>query len=199
MKHRVMAASIVAIFLSFLAYGTGAFFTAEEQAHNIITTNGIDIELEEWQETEDGIVPYPQDEPVRVMPGVTVSKIVTIKNLEAEAYIRARYEVVIADSEGNIMPISREELADIITVTVNEEAWLRKTDDVEWWYYASGVMPGETTDAFFTEVILDGPNMTNEYQNCTIQVNVSAQAVQIANNGSDVFNAAGWPADEGGE
>ena len=35
--------------------------------------------------------------------------------------------------------------------------------------------------------------MGNEYQNATATVNVSAQAVQNANNGDTVMDAKGWP------
>ena len=37
--------------------------------------------------------------------------------------------------------------------------------------------------------------MTNEYQNCTVEVIVKAQGVQTANNGSSALEAAGWPAE----
>ena len=35
--------------------------------------------------------------------------------------------------------------------------------------------------------------MGNAYQNCTANVVISAQAVQTANNGDTVMEAAGWP------
>ena len=35
--------------------------------------------------------------------------------------------------------------------------------------------------------------MTDEYQNCTVEVVVYAQAVQVANNGDSATAAAGWP------
>jgi len=47
----------------------------------------------------------------------------------------------------------------------------------------------------FWEVVFSGVNMTNEYQNCTIEIDVDAQAVQTANNGSSVLEAAGWSAE----
>ena len=37
------------------------------------------------------------------------------------------------------------------------------------------------------------PDMGNEYQNATATVDVSAQAVQTANNGDTVMDAKGWP------
>jgi len=192
MKKKILLLAAVAICAAILASGTLAYFTSEDQAHNVITTDAVDIEIEEWQDEIGN--PYP-DEKIEVMPGVTVSKIATIKNLEAEAYIRAKFAIVITDESGNEMQISPETLASIITLTVNGEDWIRKDGDGEWWYYADSVVTGASTEAFFTEVVFDGPNMTNEYQNCTVEVIVDAQAVQTANNGDSAIEAAGWPAE----
>lgn len=192
MKKKILLLAAVAICAAILASGTLAYFTAEDQVHNVITTNAVDIEIEEWQDEIGN--PYP-DEPINVMPGVTVSKIATIKNMEAEAYIRAKFDVVITQADGNVMELSPETLASIITLTMNGDDWLRKDGDGQWWYYADAVAPGASTEAFFTEVVFDGPNMTNEYQNCTVEVIVSTQAVQTANNGDSAIEAAGWPAE----
>lgn len=195
MKKKLLLLAAIAICTAILASGTLAYFTAENQVHNVVTTNAVDIEIEEWQKTDEGLVPYPKDEPIDVMPGVTVSKIATIKNMEAEAYIRAKFEVVITDADGKVMELSPETLASIISVTMNGDDWLRKTGDGKWWYYAEAVANSASTEPLFTEVIFDGPNMTNEYQNCTVEVIVKAQAVQTANNGDNAMEAAGWPAE----
>ena len=194
MKKKIFLLASAVIYLAILASGTIAYFTAEDEVHNVITSDAVDIQIEEWQKAGDEFVPYPKESPIEVMPGVTVSKIVTIKNLEAESYIRAKFEVVINDSNGNVMQISPETLAGIITLTMNGEDWMRKDGDDEWWYYADSVEMGASTEAFFTEVVFDGPNMTNEYQNCTVEVIVDAQAVQTSNNGESAIEAAGWPA-----
>ncbi len=193
MKKRLLLLAAAVICLATVATGTLAYFTKETEVHNVITTDGVDIEIEEWQETAEGLVPYPKEEPIKVMPGVTVSKIATIKNKEAESYIRAKFEVVITGSDGEVMDLSPETLASIITITINGEEWLRKTGDGEWWYYAKSVEEGVDTEPFFTDVTFDGPNMTNEYQNCIVEINVMAQAVQAANNGDSAVEAAGWP------
>lgn len=193
MKKKILLLAVVAICAAIIASGTLAYFTAEDQVHNVITSGAVDIEIEEWQDKIGN--PYP-DDPISVMPGVTVSKIATIKNLEAEAYIRAKFEVVITREDGSAMELSPETLASIISLTMNGEDWLRKDGDGEWWYYADAVAAGASTEAFFTEVVFDGPNMTNEYQNCTVEVIVKAQAVQTANNGESALEAAGWPATE---
>lgn len=195
MKKKVLLLAVIAICAAICASGTLAYFTAEDRAHNVITTNGIGILIEEWQETAAGLVPYPKDKPIDVMPGVAVSKIAAVKNLEADAYIRAKIDLTVMDPEGNVMDLSGETLEKIISVAVNTDHWIRKADDGQWWYYSEVVDGGDTTEALFTEVVFSGPNMTNEYQRCTVNVVVTAQAVQAANNGEAVMEAAGWPAE----
>ena len=192
MKKKILLVAVTAMCIAILASGTLAFFTAEDVVHNVITTSSVNIEIEEWQHQVGN--PYP-DAPIRVMPSVTVSKIATIKNLDAEAFIRAKFDVVITREDGSVMQLAPETLASIITLTMNGEDWLRKSGDGVWWYYNDSVAPGDSTEPFFTEVVFDGPNMTNEYQNCTVEVIVKAQGVQKANNGRDPLEASGWPAE----
>ena len=191
MKKKILSVAAIAICLAVLASGTLAYFTAEDQVHNVITSSAVDIAIEEWKD-EVGGTPYP-NEPIQVMPGTTVSKIVTVKNIEAKSYIRANFEIIITDANGNKMDISPETLASIVTVAVNGEHWQQKTGEMNWWYYNDAVATGVVTEPLFTEVVFDGPNMTNEYQNCTVEINVYAQAVQTANNGDSALEAAGWP------
>jgi len=190
-KKKILTVAAIVICLAVLASGTLAYFTADVQIHNVITSNGVSIEIEEWQD-EVGGTPYPK-EPIKVMPGVTVDKIVTVKNKEAESYIRARFEVIIKNANGEKMNLLPETLAGIVTVAVNGNHWNQKNGEMNWWYYTDAADPGAVTEPLFTEVEFNGPNMTNEYQNCTVEVIVYAQAVQSANNGSSALEAAGWP------
>ena len=190
MKKKLLLLAMMVICAAVLAPGTLAYFTAEDTAHNVITTKSVDIKIEEWQNQVGN--QYPT-ELISVMPGTTVSKIVTVKNMEASSYIRAKFEIIITRKDGSVMELSSETLEKIISLTMNGEDWLRKEGDSEWWYYNAPVAGGDSTNAFFTEVVFDGMNMTNEYQNCTAQINVKAQAVQTANNGATVMEAAGWP------
>lgn len=61
-----------------------------------------------------------------------------------------------------------------------------------YYYYKEALKPGEVTAPIFTAVTFK-PEMGNEYQNATATVDVSAQAVQTANNGDTVMDAKGWP------
>ncbi len=195
MKKKLLILAMLVICATSIASGTLAYFTAEETAHNVITSSGVNIKIEEWQETDEGLIPYPKEKPIQVMPNTKVSKIVTVKNEDADSFIRVGYEIILKDNEGNVMDISLETLASIVSVNLNEVEWLRKEGDDNWWYYNKNVSGGEVTAPLFTEVVFDGPNMTNEYQNCIVEVIVNAQAVQTANNGDSVMEAEGWPED----
>ena len=190
MKRKILALAAAAVLAAASVTGTIAYFTAEDTAHNVITTAGIDIAIEEWQETEQGLLPYP-DKPVEIMPGTTVSKIALIRNDDEKAFIRAKFEIVVFDQDGNIMEIAEDELKNIIRIETGEK-WTEKDG---WYYYDEAVLTGEKTEPLFTEVHFDGPMMTNEYQNCKAEINVLAQAVQTAHNGETAIEALGWPED----
>ena len=66
------------------------------------------------------------------------------------------------------------------------------TDSDGYIYYAKPVAAGEATEILFDTVHF-APEMGNEYQNCTANIIISAQAVQTANNGNTVMDAKGWP------
>ena len=190
MKKKILLLAVFALCMAILATSSLAYFTAEEETHNVITTAGVDIELQEWQQTADGLVPYP-GEKLAVMPGATVSKIVTVKNLQAPVYIRAKFDVVITLDEGETPTIPEG----LVTVHVNGDEWVRKDGDTEWWYYNGVVEEDASTEAFVTSVEFSGPDMGNEYQNSEIDVIVTAQAVQVANNGTNALTATGWSAE----
>lgn len=193
MKKKILCLAALMIGVSVLTSGTLAYFTAQEQVHNVITTDGVDIQIEEWQKTTNVIVAYPKNTPIRVMPGTTVSKIADVKNLEAESYIRATFEIIFLDADGKEMQLSQEVLEKLVSVPVNTKDWIQKDGDTTWWYYKDAVQTNEVTENFFSEVIFQGAYMTNEYQNCKVDIVVKAQAVQAAHNGNTVLEAAGWP------
>lgn len=196
MKKKYLIAVAALLVLSMAVGGTLAYFTSKKVVHNVITTSGVDIDLVEWQDPDgDGkLEPYP-DAPLSAMPGTKISKIVTIENNQADAYIRARFEIVVTGADGKVMDLTQEELSRVITVTMpSGSGWQQKAGDNTWWYYVNSVATDEATEALFTEVVFDGPNMGNEYQNCTVEVIVYAEGVQTANNGATALEAAGWPA-----
>lgn len=190
MKKRIFAFAVVVICLSILASTTLAYFTDTDTARNVITSGGVDIAIEEWQQTTEGLVPYPKDKPITVMPATTVSKIVTVKNNEAQSFIRVKLKLTIKGSAGKEMSLSETELEKIIHLAMNTQDWMLKDG---WWYYGSAVNTEAATTPLMTGVSFDGINITNEYQNCTLEINVYAQAVQAANNSANALESLGWP------
>ena len=189
MKKRIFAVAVVLICLSVLASTTIAYFTDSDVARNVITSGGIDIRIVEQQMVEDSLVDYPS-EPIPVMPATTVSKIVSVQNTDEPAWIRATYTVTVYDAENKAMEIPADELAKVILITPDDASWTLKDG---WWYHNIAVATGKMTAPLFEEVVFSGPDMDNKYQNCTVVIDVKAEAVQTANNGTTVWEALGWP------
>lgn len=187
MKKKLIAAALLVMGIAILSAGTIAYFTSQTTAHNVITSGGVDIVLEEWMD-EDCTTPYPTDKAVPVMPGQSITKIVTVKNEDADAYVRAQFHITVLDADGD--KISPDNLDKAIVIECSED-WEQGEDG--WYYYSQPLEVGQVTPPLFSEVVFDGPNMTNEYQNCTVTVDVIAQAVQVANNGETWREAQGWP------
>ena len=190
MKKRLIACTLLVLCLTVAMEGTMAYYTAEEAALNVITTGELDITLVEQQLVDGKLEPYP-DEPIHIMPSVTVSKIVTVENHDGPAYIRARYTIDVKNAAGEAMELDAQTLDKLIDVLGADSKWIYGVDG--WFYYESAVPMSGVTEPLFEQVHFSGPNMTNEYQNCTVEILVEAQAVQVAHNGSSALEAKGWP------
>lgn len=184
MKRKLFFIAVIVICLSLTAYGTLAYFTAEETAHNVITTGNVDIKLLEWAD-ENRKDAFPKEGLSGVMPNTSVTKIVEVKNTGlGAAWVRVdvRKAIVMEDEKEN------PDLG-LIKIDFNEKDWALSTDG--YWYYKTPLEPGETTKPLFTTVTFD-KTMGNDYQNSTATVTVSAHAIQTANNGT-IYTEAGWP------
>ena len=185
MKKKIVAAALIVSMLSISALGTLAYFTDTGIAHNVITSGKVDITLND-------AMGYDGDkQPVRelkgVMPGVTYDKVVSVTN-EADsqnAWVRIKLEKVIEpapDVEAEINP-------SLVIINFPEKSkWVEKGD---YWYYTDILKPGETTENLFETVTVD-KNMGNEYQNSTVKILVTAEAVQADNNGGTYTEIKSW-------
>jgi len=195
MKRKAFLLALATICLMILTQGTLAYYNTQDTAHNIITTSGVDVDVVEYQQTDNGLAPFP-GKVTGVMPGTAVSKVVTVKNLQAPAYVRVRYQITLLDENKRPIPLTADEIKAILQVTVDEDTWLQKAGDtLPWWYYPTALGTDEATTPLFEEVIFAGEEMTNAYQNCDVLIDVITQATQAANNGTDALTAAGWPED----
>lgn len=181
MKRKLLILSVLVICVATLAAGTLAYFTSEGTAHNVITTGGVDITLQEW--ADEGKT-KPFEDLTGIMPGMTVTKIAEIKNTGAsEAWVRVKVEKNIRlAGEGEVNP-------DLVELALDTANWTEKDG---YYYYKKALKPGEVTAPVFSAVTFNA-SMGNEYQNATATVDVYAQAVQTANNGETALNAQGWP------
>ena len=182
MKKKILLVTAVVICLAIAATGTLAYFTAEDMAHNVITTGGVEITVQEWADEEKQT---PFEDVTGIMPGMTVTKIAEIKNTGAsDAWVRVKVEKSIK-LQGEGTPDTA-----LVELNLNLTDWTQGKDG--YLYYNKVLKPGEVTEPLFTAVTFN-VTMGNEYQNATATVDVSAQAVQTANNGDTVMDAKGWP------
>ena len=182
MKRKLLILSVLAICIATLAAGTLAYFTSEGKAHNVLTTGGVEIAVQEWAD-ENKQTPF--EDLKGIMPGMTVTKIAEIKNTGAsDAWVRVKVEKNIKlQGEGTPDTALVELNLNLTDWTLGEDGYL---------YYNKVLKPGEVTEPLFTAVTFN-VTMGNEYQNATATVDVVAQAVQTANNGDTVMDAKGWP------
>ena len=87
MKKKIIAFAALVLCMTVFASSTLAYFTKDDVATNVFTTGGIDINLVEKHNDNGVIVDYPRD-PISVMPGTTVSKIVTVENLDERGFAK---------------------------------------------------------------------------------------------------------------
>ena len=183
MKRKILLLALLVICVTGVAAGSLAYFNAEGAAHNVITTGGVDITLREWADDEKT---QPFQDLTGIMPNTEVTKIAEIENTGAsEVWVRVKIEKNIEltrDGTPN---------TDMVALDINTADWTAGADG--YYYYNVALAPGETTAPVFTTVTFR-PEMGNEYQNATATVDVIAQAVQTANNGTSAADAAGWPA-----
>ena len=190
MKKRILYIAAIIICLSLITGGTYAYYTTSDTARNVITSGGVEVAVVEQQLVNGTLQPYPS-QPIPVMPATTVSKIVSVQSTEQAAWVRMNYTLTVYDADGKKMDIPADELAKVIVITPDATNWTQKDG---WWYYNTAVKSGETTKPLFEEVAFSGQHMDNKYQLCTVVIDVTAQAVQQANNGATVWEALGWPA-----
>lgn len=191
MKKKAFVAAIAIICIAVATSETLAFFTAEETTGNVITSGGIDIEVVEKTIGENEVLmDFPEEGIKNVLPGTVVSKIVQVKNTGvSDAWIRVKVNSVMTDENGNNIMVTSEVQQPAITFQVLK-GWIKGEDG--YYYFSSPVTYEALTEALFEEVKFE-ETMGNEYQNTTAHIIISAEAVQTANNGSNVLEAIGWP------
>ena len=108
MKRKILLVSALVICMAVSITGTLAYYQAETQAHNVITTGSVDIRLQEWADEEKTV---PFKDPDGIMPGTSVTKIAEVKNTD---------RLKAAHSAANV--ITKESAMDGMSIPVNAGA-----------------------------------------------------------------------------
>lgn len=190
MKRKIFSLALVIGLLAIAVGSTAAYFTTSETAHNVITTHKVNIDIQETTIVADENgkieeVPFGSVSFEHVMPTATVSKIVKVQMPKdsATAWVRVKIEknVTLADdTAGN---------TDYMMIDI-EDGWEQGEDG--WYYYEKPLKAEGITEPIFEKVQFSHA-MGNNHQNAKANIVITAQAVQTANNGSTVMEAAGWP------
>lgn len=190
MKKKIITIALIVSLVAVAAVGSNAYFTAAEKATNVITSGSVKIDLLEMSVPADG-KPVPFEDVSGVMPGASVSKVVTVRNTgDNAAWVRVSVGKAIALREG----VTGEPDLSLVRFDLNSENW---TEHDGYYYYNTALEPGAETEPLFTAVTF-AAEMGNMYQESTATVTVLAQATQLVHNGASAIEAAGWPAETEG-
>lgn len=181
LKLRLLLIAIAAIVVTMFSQGTLAYYTTVGKATNVVTSGNIKFIIRE--KTAAG-TDFPK-EGVYIVPGDIVSKKVTIESVcDHPFYLRVKLVYGINGEN----ELTAEEC---FGLDIDRQNWIEKDG---WFYYKDIVQSGETTTAIFSEVEIIGEKVDNSYIGKTLNLTVSAQAVQSENNPADTpMDAVGWP------
>lgn len=138
-----------------------------------VHTGDVDVELNEYQKDASGAeVPYDDTAPRQVLPGEKVDKIVKVRNLAQDAYVRL--QVTYLDRDGCSAYLQDENL------DIDEELWQKYGD---WWYYrpAGGQPLARSQEVTFMTGFQVDRNLGNEVEEGAFEISLTVQAVQAKN------------------
>lgn len=180
MKKKPIFFIIALVLLLGVVGGTYAYFTTGAVTHNVISTGRVMVELVEYSGAADSFSKEIMD----ALPGGSYDKVVMAKNTgESEAWVRITFTKTASDSSGKVLN------ADVIGLDTAGSGWLERDG---WFYYDAPLKAGESTKPIGGTVVLP-LGMGNEWQRAKLTIDVTMEAVQVANNGASVLDAMGWP------
>ena len=170
MKKKWTITAVLVLVVALLAVGTWAYFSAVGRADNVITMGSVKLALHD----EDGTgQPFTT---VSAMPGSVVDKVVYVENVGSGAfYTRVKITPEVVAANGELVPLTDRSL---LTLDLNDTDWIPGTDG--YYYYNGTLSPKAATSKLFNHVTFS-KDMGNEYQNTTVHIYVTAEAVQTAN------------------
>lgn len=176
MKRKLLALPFLLCML-FSMPAQAAETTYKTEVQNNISLGQVAIDLSEYQLDKDGKeIPYAN--PRKIIPGETVSKIVRIKNLGNDAWIRVKAEYT---AEEGINGFTDENLQ------LSGDKWERHGD---YYYYKEPVKSGNSVD--FIKAVTIPEEWGNIYADKTLSINITSEAVQERNFTPDFTSDDPW-------
>ena len=179
--------AFIAVTIAVFSPHTLAFFRQDENRESDAMLGGsVSVEISESMIPEGGTSPVPYADPVSIMPGNTVSKIVVVNNVGGSpVYVRVRVDKELLLAGANVPGADLSK----VTFEINEEHWEERDG---YYYYKEALGVGKATKPLFTEVSF-AADMDNSFAGGQILFHVNAYATQANQNGASVFEAQGWP------
>ncbi len=184
----VSLVAFIAVTVAVFSTRTVAFFFDDaKMGIQTIHSGDLTIELREATVLPGTTEPVFTNDPIRITPGSTASKIVTVKNVgDCPAYIRVKFspEIVLSAEYTGTVPDRS-----LVGCEINTFAW---TYYDGYYYCNETLLSGQESAPLFTVVSFD-PKMDNTYTNSTVTFHIDAQAVQANGNGASALEAEAWP------
>lgn len=180
-KIKLLVASMAVA--AILVGGSLAWFQFHQSVPNHFTTGSVKTDIIEHFNPNS-------PEATNMQPGVKVQKEVTVKNLgKSPAIIRVKLDPE-WDAKGNLPQESAAKAVTLdTTAAVKSGDWIYNPAD-GYYYYTKLVNPEASTSQLLNNVMLNGDfNLTNDYQDRGLTVNVTSDAIQATNGAwEDAWN-----------
>ncbi len=168
-----------------------AFRTHTGRVNDHIVYGSVELEVIENTLSGGVEVPFAQETPVYISED-EYSRIVRVKNTgKHPAYVRASLSMTATDSDGQEIALP----ADLFSFDINTDDW---KESEGWYYYESAALAeNEETNTLMTKIRFNRRKL-RLVAGGQLTLHIRAEAVQSENNGNNVWQAAGWPAEQGG-
>ena len=161
-------------------------FGSAASGKNGASTGDLNLQIQETRIDPATGQTLPYEGPIPVMPGVEVSKIVTVRNAGCiTVYVRIYVEKQFVLAQNAVGTVDTS----LILLNLNDEYWFESDG---YYYYCKPLAAGDQTEPLFTCVKF-APQMDNLYQGSQALIQVKMEAVQSDGNGPTVMDAVDWP------
>ena len=186
MKKKLIGIGAFLLLLFGVVGGIAAYYTNQGTVTNVIMAGNVKVDLGIWG---DLAMTEKFKAPDGISPGQDITKVVTAENVgDNEAWIRIWVDKSFEAFDDENQEAAEEQLPKVV-LNIDRKNWTEKDG---WYYYKHKLAAGEVTKPLFTTVSMED-EIDNQWQNGKLIINITMHAVQVANNGATVLEAAGWP------